>query len=79
MLHSHPRPDAIRWSATSLNHLPDVIETQLLLTTELHLALELAARLHHMTAGQLARVFIARGVRSAGEPLRTADADRDEE
>ncbi len=65
MPHLLPRPDAIRWSATELDHAPDVIETQLLLSTDLFLALEMAARRHHMTVGQMARVLIARGVREA--------------
>jgi len=48
-----------------MDRAPDVIETQLLLSTDLFLALEVAARRHHMTVGQMARVLIARGVHEA--------------
>ena len=59
-----PRPDAIRPSSSD----PDVVETQLLLPIRLFLALESAARQHNLTAGQMARVLIARALRAADSP-----------
>jgi len=61
-----PKPDVIRWSASAVDAVPDVVETHLLLPIRLFLELESTARLHHMTIGQMARVLIGRGVHRPG-------------
>ena len=62
------QPEPIRWSASDFDSVPEVVETQLLLPTRLFIALEREARRHNMTAGQMARVLIARAVLPPDSP-----------
>jgi hypothetical protein len=54
--------DLIGWTATSLDSRKEIVDTVLALPTPTFFALETAARLHHMTVGQMASVLISRGL-----------------